>query len=549
MIRRVLITIFASALTLVADPPRPVTEVIPDVFTPVPSDLQRLGGLLAGRMRANSEGYLEHIKPAELAKSLEGGVAKDNTAGRTTGLLLEAATNAYDYSDDAHLKAIMSELARVLITRQESNGYIGSVAPVERFNHEDLSAQGAILLGLVAYSRVSGNDEALVASKRLANTLVAHLARGKGAVADAREIIRPLLELYRATSDNHYLAFCRRLATSSFSELGTENDTYSFLSFLSGLVDLYQLTGDEAFAKAAESGWTRIQHDQLGVTGVPRSKENAATGCLTQAWMRLNLDLLRLRGDARYADQLDRTVYNQLLASQDPETGKIDACVPASGTRNPVMKYDPCSAAVSLAISDIPEMIWGRHGGGIAILAYQPGHATLRTRRRATLQLYTESTYPANGNVLLHIEPSHDVAFPLQLLVPSWTKSFVAEIGSTRVTGKPGQYLTLQREWKKGDTVRISIDMTAVAITDTLHSGERVLQRGPQILALTSEDTESQDLASAGISPDKLSLQPDQDNADTFLARGTLGGKAASLTFVPFADADAPYRLWVKISE
>ena len=555
LIRRVGLPLALSAVSLVADTPRPVSEPVADAFTAVPYDQQHLGGLLASRMLANTAGYLEHIRLNDISQSFakvagdsKSATKGDLATGRSAGLLLEASANSYEYSDDRQLKTVMDGLAKLLISHQEPAGYIGTYPAAQRWNHEDLSSQGAILLGLVAYSRVTGNEDAVTASRRLANPLVDHLSRGKGAVADARELLRPLLELYRATNDRRYLGFSRRLAGSSLSELKVENDTYSFLSLLSGLADLYQLTADEAYVKAAESGWREIRDQQLTVTGMPAAKDDSNIGCLTQAWTRLNLDLLRVRGDARYAEQLERTVYNQLLASQDAETGKIDPCAPESGTKKPTSAIDPCAAAISLAISDIPEMVWGRRGPAVAVLSYQSGRATLRVRR-ATLQIYAESDYPASGKILLHIEPSHDVRFPLQLLVPSWTKSFMAEAGATKLEGKPGQFLNLEREWKKGDTVKISLEISVSNIEDNHRGGAVAIQRGPQLLVLTRGDGSLTDLSAAAVPSSSLSLQEDQDNERTYFLQGRYQGKPAQLTLLPFADAAAMYRLWLKLAD
>jgi uncharacterized protein len=529
-----------------------VPEPVADVYTPVPNDLQRLGGLLASRIHANIEGYLEHAPIKDLAQSFTRGetAAKDDlTAGKSAGLLLEAAANSYDYSADPQLKTVMDNLAKILMSHQEPTGYIGTYPGTQRWNHEDISSQSAILRALVAYSRVTGNEESLTVSRRLANPLVDRLSKGKGAVADAREALGPLLELYRATSDGRYLKFCRRLAQSSVSELNVENDLYSFLSLLSGLTDLYQLTGDEAYIKAAESGWKRVRDEQLSVTGAPLSQDDSNTGCLTQAWFRLNLDLLRTRGDARYAEQSQRTAFNQLLASQDPDTGRIDPCAPASGLKKPTLKIDNGAAAVSLGISTIPEMVWGRYSAGIAVLSYQPGHATLRLRRRATAQLYIEGNYPTSGNIVLHVEPSHDINFPLQLFVPSWAQSFAAEAGSTKLSGKPGQFLTLEREWKKGDTVKITIGMAVTTLKDSSHPGEIAIQRGPSVLAFTRGNSPAADLSSAAISPGTLTLKSEGENEDSFALQGRFEGKEAGLTLVPFAGAKQPYRIWIKAQD
>jgi hypothetical protein len=536
-----------GAFALRADPPRPVVEPVSDLFSAAPFDQQRLGGLLASRMQANTEGYLEHIPIQQIAYSLD--AAGDTSLGKSAGLLLEASANSYEYGDDAQLKKVMGALAKLLISHQKSDGYIGPYAPAQRWNREDVSSQSAILLGLTAYYRVVGNDDALIASRRLGNALVLHLSRGKGAVTDARECIRPLLELFRLTNDTHYLAFCRKLAQSSLAELGSENGVYSFLSFLSGLVDLYQLSGDDAYEKAAISAWRRVRSSHLAITGVPNSKEPSSTGCLTEAWLRLNLDLFRVSGQPEYAQEVQRTVYNQLLGSQNGDNGKIDAEFLSTGSKTATSNIQPCSAAVSLGLSEIPEIMWGRLGAGVAVLSYQPGRASIRTRRRADLQLYMEGEYPRSGALLLHVEPKHDAKFPLQLLVPEWTKSFKAEIGSTVLFGKPGKFLTVEREWKRGDSIKISLDMTAATLSDNDHRGEVVIQRGPEILCLVKGRSTENDISNVTIPVGPLSLKLVDEDDVTYELQGDGPGKTQELTFVPLAEAETPYRLWIKVSD
>jgi DUF1680 family protein len=547
--RCVLTLLSIAAVALHADPPRPVVEPVPDLFAAAPFDAERLGGIFAGRVRANTEGYLERIPVAKISEALDSATPENAAMGRSAGMLLEATSNAYEYSDDEQLKKVMDSLAKALISHQQSSGYVGFHPASEPWSRDDLSSQSEVLLGLTNYYRVTGRDEPLAASRRLANGLIQHLSKGKGAVADAREVVRPLLEIYRATNDGRYLTFCRKLSQSSLAELGRENGTYTFLSFLSGLVDLYQLTGDDAYAKAAVSGWKRVKDDQLAVTGVPFSKEASDSGCLTQAWLRLNIGLLRVLGEARYAEEIERTVYNQLLASQDGDSGKIDPGIPVAGSKAPSSRVSPCSAAISLGITEILETMWGRLGSGVAVLSYQPGRATIRSRGRNAVQLYIESQYPESGSILLHVEPNHDAKFPLQLLVPWWTKSFKADIGPTRLQGKPGQFLTLEREWKKGDTVKISIDMTALTVAEPSHPDDIAIQRGPQVLCLVKGQTALNDLSAVTIPRAGLSLKTVDDDSGGYRLNGAEGGRPQQLTMVPMAEVDGPYRLWIKSSD
>jgi uncharacterized protein len=511
---------------------------VPDVYTPVPSDLQRLAGVLSVRIRANSEGYLEKVGMKPLGTWPDNGV----------GLLLAAAANAYEYSDDPQMKAVMDRAAKFLVHAQQSGDL-------------PLQFSGDAIRGLLAYSRVTGNEEALATSRRIGDSIFkrAGSERQNAEEEGAGQFLGALVDLYRATGDNRYLDFCNRIARLHKPAVTGENDykeQYELLQYLSGLADLYRITGESSYLQAVGSGWENIRDNSLGITGAPVAKpkggragdEPVTDACLTAAWTQLSFDLLQIRGSGQYAQELEHSIFNQLLAFQDQRTGGIDPRAAASGSKNPSFDLDRCSGAAALAISEIPEAVWGRYGNGIAILSYQPGRATIRLRRRATVQIYSEGDYPESGSLVLHVEPSHDVRFPLRLRVPIWATKFDVTVGDTHLSGVPGEYLVLGREWKPSDTVKISIELAAKEKTDIHHPDEVAIQRGPELLALSAAgSSDSAELKGAGPIANALSLKPvEGDSGRRYTIPGQYEGKPRTLTLVPFSEALADYRLWLK---
>ena len=51
---------------------------------------------------------------------------------------------------------------------------------------------------------------------------------------------------------------------------------------------------------------------------MPVAAAQSSETCVTVTWMQVNLQLLRLTGDGKYADELEKSVYNHLLAAQHP---------------------------------------------------------------------------------------------------------------------------------------------------------------------------------------------------------------------------------------
>ncbi len=426
----------------------------------------------------------------------------------------------------------------------------------------------ADLLGIIAYYRISGDEAALAASKKLGDFLVGLF----GKATDDRSLagsalIEPFVYLYRYTGDLRYLDFSESRADSWLAAKPARIDpTYENLSDLVGLIELYRITGDESYFRPVTAAWSDVRTNHLALTGKPTpvsfdtraaERDDITELCATASWMQLTLDLMRITGDSQYGDQLERTIYNQLFASEDARTGNNFSSVPLNGSKKLALTRDACIAAGAKALSSIPSAAWGRYGNGIAVVLYTAGRATFRLRHRGTIQLYSEATFPETGDILLHVEPSRDMQFPLRLRVPEWTSKFVADVDGSHLIGKPGEFLTISRQWKRGDTVKIAINMTVHVIDGAPAYADRVaIQRGPQVLALgRTLNPAVTDLSTAGpisTDPSQLRIPPVESRfpanwagSQAYIFPGEYEGRRQELVFVPFADA-INYRVWMK---
>lgn len=548
-----------------ADRPQPVTvNAIPDRYRPLSFDQEKLAGILAERIRATIEGYLERAGDKGLLAEAQTGEADDSQLRAIeAGTFLSAAANAYEYSHDPNLKAVMDRLAKQLLNAQFSTGYLARYQDRGRWTSGDIHGYRCDLLGLLAYYRVTGADDALAASERLGDLLVKTAKAPSPAVTN---LIEPLTSLYRYTGDSGYLDLAKSLAGTWLQAKPRITATYENLSELAGLIELYRTTGDEWYFRPAAAAWNDIESNHLTITGAPdaghsRARaqlESAATDiCATTAWIQLTLNLLRITGQAEYGNQLERTIYNQLFASEDPKTGNVFLNTPIDGVRSVASTIDACVAAEAEGLSLIPAAVWGRSANGIAIILYTPGRATFQLRRRGAVQLYSEATFPDGGDILLHVEPSHPIQFPLRLRVPEWTTQFVADVAGSHWVGKPGEYLTITREWRRGDTVKIAMNMTARIINGGRErEGEIAIQRGPQILALgKAVNPAIADLAQAGpLSTDLSELRTSAAESrfpanwagnPAYMLPGEYNGKRQQLVLVPFADA-TDCKVWMR---
>ena len=560
-----------------------VKNKIADKFVPAPYATQRIDGLLGERMRVNLEGRLLHVDEKEILDGFRHRPGKQAWAGEHAGKFLDAAANAWLYSKDERLKTLMDRVATELIATQLPDGYLGTYTDDKRWTSWDVWVHKYDLLGLINYSHATGNTAALDAAKRIGDLLCRTFGTGPGqrdiiqagthVGMAATSVLEPMVYLYQFTGDRKYLDFCQYLVRAwdqpggpkiidALKETGSVFHTanakaYEMMSNLVGLTELYRTTGNPEYLATAQTAWKDIAAHRLYVTGTTSSSEhfaddyvlpgeevsNVGEGCVTVTWTQLTWQLLRLTGDPQYAEQLEHTVYNALLGAQDPRNGNICYFTPLNGKKSPTPGINCCVSSEPRGISMIPQLSWGTREGGAAVLLYVPGHVALQTGA-GEVGIETKTTYPEGGSIALTLHPAKTAKFPLYLRVPAWTASYTATVAGHKYTGTPGQFLTIDREWKAGDQVEVDLDLTVRVVpgAPSYPFGVAVF-RGPQVLALEqSRNPKVLDLQAAG--PRSMDVKLEPATGPAYRMDGLVAGKPHELTLVPFADART-YRVWL----
>jgi DUF1680 family protein len=562
-LQRLLVFVFAlSVIPGICQVPRPaVKNAVEDTYRPLPFDQQKLTGLLANRLRANVEGHLESIDQRALLAPFinpasNPGVQANETraAADDLGQFLESAADAYAYTHDFQLEQVMDRVAEDFLSA-DANLPSGVAAKM------DVRTASESVLGLLSYYRVRGAAGAFTESQKIGDALLSAAANPSG--FEAASPVQALAALYRYDGDKRALNVSRRIADSwrlnaqpALAEAARRHGR-DVLSNLIGLTELYRVTGDSAYLRPVVGRWKSIRDNDLLLTGTLRSSaaaesaENPVDDCVTSAWMQLTLELLRITGEPQYASELERTIYNQLFAAQNAANGDIAPAVALEGRKNFSHALEPCVAAEARALSLLPQTVWGRYGKGIAVMQYTGGRATFRLHRRGTIQVYSEATYPQTGTILLHVDPTHPTQFPLRLRVPDWATGLTADVGDFHVLGKPGEFLTIGREWHRGDTVKIAIGMTVRAGEDgAAHAHEVAVQRGPQVLVFSQMLNPAWKSAAAPAIPEAALTRLKLETADARLPSTWAGDQAYTISgtqfvLVPFADAFT-YSVWLK---
>jgi len=510
-------------------PPVPVVaEAVAERFVPLALESQQLGGLLAARMHANTEGRLLHLDATGcLAGFLErnsAGHFDSAWAGEHAGKFLDAACMALRYRESEALRQLAEHVARTLLASQEPDGYLGTYPAARRWTGWDVWVHKYNLIGLLSYYELTGDHEALRACHAVGNLLVRTFgeAPGQRDILEAGEhvgmaalsVLEPMCRLYRFTGDERQLEFCRYLLRAGEGPRGprivaaltagasvdqvANGKAYEMLSNLNGLTDLYRLTGDVALLEAVLRGWDDIVRHQLYRTGALSAAEhfqpegrlltlqssNVGEMCVTVTWLQLNFRLLRLTAEARFGHEIERTVFNQLLAAQDARTGDISYYTSWVGPKEFTSALLCCVSSGPRAIALLPQLVWGLDRGALFVNLYAPGRARLEPGG-VPVEVRSETNFPADGRVAFTVEAQRPAPLTIRLRVPEWVTRFRATLGGRTFAGSPGRLLDITHTWVPSDRLDIEMDMPVeLGPGGPRYPDYRFLQRGPQLLAL-----------------------------------------------------------------
>ncbi len=547
---------------------------VPDRLSPAAFETQRVEGMLGERMRVNLEGRLLHVDEPRLLRGFQQPPGEQDWIGEHAGKYLDAACNTWRYTHDARIKSQMDRIAAALMQAQKPDGYLGTYVDAKRWTSWDVWVHKYDLIGLLNYHETTGNTQALETAKKVGDLLARTFGTAPGQrdlIASsthvgmaASSVLEPMVALYRLTGEKRYLDFCwyivhawdqpngpKILASlrTTGSVFRTANaKAYEMMSDLVGVADLYQITGDASLLPPVVTAWHDIRDRRRYLTGTTSSKEHflddellpagdkddVGEGCATVTWLQLTGRLYRLTGAAEYAEELERTIYNQLLGAQDPHNGNICYFTPMNGAKKPGPGINCCVSSEPRGISMIPQLAWGFTEKGPTVGLYTAGEVTTPFAK-----LTSETAFPRDGSVKLTVKEATRKHFTLQLRVPQWTSRFTVTAGKQKFTGRPGAWLEIDRDWKAGDIIAIDMDMTV-----QVHPGGKsypdsvAIQRGPQVLAAEESLNPGGVKSPGSVAPSLKTVAPPQGWS------GAQVYTAGSVTLVPFADA-AVMKVWL----
>lgn len=451
------------------------------------------------------------------------------------GKWIQSAIAAYDYNRDPEMLLIIHKAITELLATQMPSGYIGNYSDSAQLQQWDIWGRKYTLLGLIAYYDLTGDKAALKGSCRLADNLMSQIGPGKVNIVKtgnyrgmpSSSILEPIVLLYRRTGDKRYLDFAKyivekwesadgprligsALAGTPVSERfphpkewwSYENGqkAYEMMSCYEGLLELYRIIGDKTYLKAVELAVKNIIESEINIAGSGTAFECFYKGakyqteptyhtmetCVTMTWMKLCFNLLRLTENPFYADQIEKSMYNALMASLKGDGSQIAKYSPLGGIRHAGeeqcgMHINCCNANGPRAFMMLPRFAVMGAQNEIFINLYGQNESVIPINEKNKIAIDQISDYPVSGKIQININPEKPESFTIAFRIPQWSENTVMTINGTAVSGiNAGEYKKITRVWNKTDRVILEMDLSGKLMT---LNGYQAILRGPVVLA------------------------------------------------------------------
>ena len=320
-----------------------------------------------------------------------------------------------------------------------------------------------------------------------------------------------LADAYFITGEEKYMTAAKRFAHHKILDsmaAGIDNldnlHANTQVPKVAGYARIASIDGDPTFKKAAEFFWDRVaNYRSVVIGGNSRSEHFPAENdwfsyidnregpesCNTNNMLKLTQFLFKMEPEARYADFYELAMYNHILSTQHPEHGGYVYFTSMRPSHYRV--YSQPNEGMWCCVGTGMEN-HGKYGEFIYTHdADKSLHVNLFVAsklnwKEAGAEVVQETSYPYSDTSKLTFKLKKAKKFVLYVRCPEW----VGEGYSVLVNGKesaagakPESYVAIDRKWKNGDVVEITLPMQTKVVELENEPAFLALKRGPIVLA------------------------------------------------------------------
>jgi uncharacterized protein len=487
---------------------------------------------------------------------------------------LEAVGYSLSLKRDPILELQADEVIDLIGEAQQPDGYLNTYftikEPGKRWTNlqdcHELYCAGHFIEAAVAYYEATGKDKLLNIMRRMVDHIDSVFGPEEGKLKGYdghQEIELALVKLYRLTGEEKYL----KLSSFFIGERGQEPNflrqewegrgrithwsgqtdhldpaynqahipvreqseavghSVRAVYMYSAMADLAMLNNDDALRDACVRLWNNMTEKQMYITGgigsthhgeaftfdydLPNDTVYAET-CASIGLIFFARRMLELAPEARYADVMERALYNNVLGSM-AQDGKHYFYVnplevwPQACSCNPGKHHVKaerqgwfgcacCPPNVARLLTSLNQYIYTVHGDTLHTNLYI-GSEWKGTLGGTGVNVTQESNYPWEGKVSLKVNPAEAAEFGIALRVPSWSSGMEISVNGEMLEPSAGRelgYLVIRRVWSAGDTIEVSIPMEAHRVYAhpelRADAQKTAIQRGPLVYCLEATD-------------------------------------------------------------
>ncbi|MBS1564246.1 MAG: glycoside hydrolase family 127 protein, partial [Bacteroidetes bacterium] len=270
-----------------------------------------------------------------------------------------------------------------------------------------------------------------------------------------------------------------------------------------GFERIAEMTNDSTYENAGSFFWETVTGNRsLAFGGNSRREFFPATSacidfvndvegpetCNSYNMLKLTEDLFRVHGLAKYADYYERTLYNHILSTQHPEHGGYVYFTPARPRHYRVYSSPNegmwcCVGSGMENQSKYSQFIYTHSKDSLYVNLFVASGLNWQEKK---IKLRQQTLFPYEERTSLEITEGA-ARFALMIRYPSWVSEGALKItvnGKTiPYTNHPSSYVAVNRLWKKGDVVAVTLPMHNTVERMPNVPNYIALMHGPVLLA------------------------------------------------------------------
>ncbi len=472
--------------------------------------------------------------------------------------------------ENAGIRHRAEQAIELIAAAQQPDGYLNTYFVVKdpggkwrnlREAHE-LYCAGHLIEAGVAVHRSTGNQKILEVVRKVADLVDSRFGTGSGksrGYCGHEEVELALVKLYRLTGEKRYLALARYFIDERGSQPNYFEEEAKSPQFVpifgihdldyyqarvpvrqlpeasghavramylcTAMADIALETGDQELGSACDRLWDSASLRRMYVTGgIGSSARNEAFGadfdlpndtayaetCAAIGLFMFASRMRMLRQDSRYADVMERALFNGILSGLgldgqsyfyvNPLLVRPEVCEKNPSRQFVKYRRQPwygcacCPPNIARLLASLGEYVYHLGDGALYADLFHDGSISCTTAG-GQVAFRQRTDYPWSEEVSFEFTADGPVQLDFAVRIPSWCTGASLRINGSRfdlARAMEKGYAHMARRWSRGDRVQLILPMPAQRFRADprveADYGKVAVQRGPVVYCLEEAD-------------------------------------------------------------